>query len=144
VEVPLKMVHSEKPPNQCLEKVLRGRYGEIRRPTEHYKTEAEYGYSLYFKSPVPYAGVGKTWINATFVNAANGPKLTFSDDYQGLALNPGQRATLADKIDATIEEVATACEVHIEAKLGASCETLPAGELCPLPSLKFRVNPPVP
>jgi hypothetical protein len=141
VNLPVRLKDRNAPPNQCLERILAKRYGEIRRPADQYKGVTEYGYSLYFESPVAYAHGAETWITAAFVMQEGFPKLQFSDDWYGKPLRPDDQQRLASDLSATVRSVARECGVSIDAKSNPVCETFPPGEPCPIPNLTEAVNP---
>jgi hypothetical protein len=139
--VPVHLQDNSIPPNRCLERTLRKRYGEIRRPADQHKGVTEYGCSLYFQSPVAYARGAETWITAAFVMEEGLPKLQFSDDWFGEPLSRDDQQRLASDLGATIRSVAGECSVSIDAKSTPICETFPSGELCPVPKLGNSIEP---
>lgn len=142
VDLPVRLKDSNAPPNECLEQTLGKRYGEIRRPADQHKAVTEYGYSLYFKSPVAYAHGAETWITAAFVMQGDLPKLQFSDDWRGEALKSDDQQKLANDLSETLASIARECGVSIDAESAPACETFPPGELCPIPKLTKTVTPP--
>jgi len=141
VNLPVRLKDSNAPPNRCLEQTLRRRYGEIRRPADEYKGITDYGYSLYFESPVAYAHGTETWIAAAFVMQDGLPKLQFGDDWQGEALKSHEKQTLASDLNEVVDSIAHECGVSIDPESAPTCETFPPGEPCPIPNLTKAINP---
>jgi hypothetical protein len=142
VNLPVRLKDSNAPPNQCLEQILGKRYGEIRRPADQYKAVTEYGYTLYFKSPVAYAHGAETWMTAAFAMQEGLPKLRFGDDWQGEALKSHEQQTLASDLNEVVDSIARECGVSIDPESAPTCETFPPGEPCPIPNLTKAVNLP--
>jgi hypothetical protein len=140
VNLPVRLQDTNAPPNQCLEQTLGKRYGEIRRPADQHKAVTDYGYILYFESPVAYARGTETWITAVFVMQEGLPTLQFGDDWFGKPLSSDQQQRLARHLGATIQSIARECGIDIDSESAPVCETFPFGELCPVPKLTEAVN----
>ena len=130
--MPVSIDNATHPPNRCLEEVLRDRYRDVRRPTDKYNAPSDYGYALYFKSPVDYTFRG-TWLVAAFEKRSSGADLTFSDDYLGLELRADEQARLVREIEETVNAVVSRCPVRRVPNSKATCDTFPLGKRCPMP-----------
>jgi hypothetical protein len=130
--VPVRLETVE-PPNQCLSSVLETRYPGTRPVTDGRKRVTDFGYLVYFRSPVAYGGRRERWIGAAFIMQDRFALLELGDDYGGTALKAEEQRTLATELGALTDDLLARCLGKRMADWTATCETFPRGELCPNP-----------
>ncbi len=123
--------------NDCLERVLQSEFGEVRRPADQLRSPGSYGYSYYFRSPVPNERESGHWIVGTIVRE-KALKLEFSQDWTGPALAVARSQLLSEELSSVVQQFMGTCAPLLATGI-VTCESFPSGDPCPHLSSKRRL-----
>jgi hypothetical protein len=125
INLPVRLQDADRPPDECLERMLRRRYAEVRRTKD-----STYPPAFYVRSPVPYGGK-EAWMVTGFSKVRGQALLQFGDDWFGTPLDATAVDALGRDLHDAIDRISAECGIQVLP--GITCESFPDKSPCPTP-----------